>query len=93
MDPKFIQKLIRKAMREQLPPGKYDVFLWEEGGDQRSIAVAWKSYTRRAVELEAAPGENGEELMINGDVLPNGVVKGAARYIGSFRIDPPKRGG
>ncbi|CCB67935.1 MULTISPECIES: hypothetical protein [unclassified Hyphomicrobium] len=67
--------------------GKYDVFAWQVGPDLHAIPVAWKSFTKRSVALEAMTLSDGNEIQTNAAPLPNGVGSKAARYVGSFRID------
>lgn len=84
---KTAQGLIKAAMREKHAPGKYDIFAWQDGRDLHAIAVAWKSFTKRSVALEAMTLSDGEEIQTNTAPLPNGVGSRLARYVGSFRID------
>jgi hypothetical protein len=85
--PKTAQGLMKAAMRQKHAPGKYDVFAWQVGADLHAIPVAWKSFTKRSVALEAMTLSDGNEIQTNAAPLPNGVGSKAARYVGSFRID------
>ncbi len=86
-DQRTSQGLIKSAMRQRHPPGKYDVFAWKADRELQSIAVAWKSFTRRSVNLENITLDDGQEIETNAARLPNGIDRNAARYLGSFRID------
>jgi hypothetical protein len=85
MDQKTAQRLIRAAMREGRPPGKYDVFAWHEQQEIRSVVIPWKSFTSRSIELDTVTGEDGKAHATNASPLPNGVKPHAAYYVGSFR--------
>ena len=87
LDRKTANALIKVAMRQGHPPGKYDVFAWEEDRKLHSLTVAWKSYTRRSIELENVSVEGGEDIPTNAAPLPNGMARNSACYVGSFRID------
>jgi hypothetical protein len=86
LDDRTGQILIKAAMRERRPPGKYDVFAWKAGADVLTLTVAWKTFTRRSVGLETAR-LCGEEIQTNAEPLPNGIERNLACYVGSFRID------
>lgn len=73
------QNLIRLAMRERRAPGKYDLFVWR--------AVAWKSFTRRAIDLDDITAPDGEVMPSNAGPLPNGIERHRACYVGSFRVE------
>lgn len=87
LPPKTAQGLIKAAMRQKHAPGKYDLFAWQDGRDLHTIAVAWKSFTKRSVALDAMTLSDGEEIQTNATPLPNGVGSRLTRYVGSFRID------
>lgn len=74
-------------MRQPRSPGKYDVFAWKADRELLSIAVAWKTFTKRSVALENIALADGEEIQTNAARLPNGIDRNRARYLGSFRID------
>lgn len=81
------QDLIRLAMRERRAPGKYDLFVWRDERDLHSIAVAWKSFTRRAIDLDDITAPDGEVMPSNAGPLPNGIERHRACYVGSFRVE------
>ncbi len=91
LDHRTAKALIKSAMRQRHAPGKYDVFAWLEDQKVRSLAVAWKSYTRRSIDLESVGIEGGEEIPTNAAPLPNGMERNSACYVGSFRIDATAR--
>lgn len=86
LDQRTGQCLIKAAMRERRPPGKYDLFAWKEGAELQTLAVAWKTFTKRSVALETSP-LCGEDIQTNAEPLPNGIERNLASYIGSFRVD------
>jgi hypothetical protein len=81
------QSLIKAAMSERRPPGKYDVFAWKDGAELLSLTVAWKTFTKRSIALETTAAASGEEIQTNVEPLPNGIERNLASYVGSFRID------
>ncbi len=87
LDRRTGQSLIRAAMRERHAPGKYDLFVWRNDRELQSIAVAWKSYTKRSIALESIAVPDGEEIPTNAAPLPNGIDRNGAFYVGSFRVD------
>ncbi|MBS0235152.1 MAG: hypothetical protein JSR99_16925 [Proteobacteria bacterium] len=87
LDQQTGQSLIRAAMRERHAPGKYDLFVWRNERELQSIAVAWKSYTKRTIDLENVANGDGGEIPTNAAPLPNGIERHGACYVGSFRIE------
>jgi hypothetical protein len=91
MDRRTAQSLLKAAMGQRPPPGKYDVFAWKEDQKYQSLTVAWKSYTKRSVALENVADDGGEEIAMNAEPLPNGRARKSASYVGSFRIEASRR--